>query len=504
MYPVWSRGGRFYKKPAEPIPRFPQGNLPRPQPIPARPFYPQTHETVSICSSPSRGRGTPTRGRGLNETHEADYRVSSPSPVKATPSWEGSLAEHIEDGAAQLVLLTEPSDVQGRCWCAKTRDNKTVVVHLTSLTFHWPQQYLGQSYRYRMEDLIRLSGLCSTLVLSYKDHIKIAWGNFVDRGVNQVTSEMLSGFLFGSFPKPHELYVAHRLLSEEEIYFTKDESARLSPQTAQTFRCRSLQEVSKIERERKAQQMYTENLSSFCDSVSLVLSDGKESEKWVQKWREPTYKLFIDKLVQTALSHDVDGDAKVYNDILLPLGVPRSPKDVFNLLVSMGIFKSYQNPNVLRYPRSLDMTPSQEEACRRVYVASHFLFLLFSVPIDKDSILRKDLRSIQPTFAIDDSGSVEIDDSISLDVRQDGSTWICVHIADPSRMISPNDQLDRLARERVSSVFLPEKRFGMFHPSLSEKHFSLLPSRTNYALSFLAKLNSEGMKSFNELPNSSR
>lgn len=119
--------------------------------------------------------------------------------------------------------------------------------------------------------------------------------------------------------------------------------------------------------------------------------------------------------------------------------------------------------------------------------------LISRLPVDKDSSLRKDLRSIQPTFAIDDSDSLEIDDSISLDVRQDGSTWICVHIADPSRMISPNDQLDRLAQDRVSSIFLPEKRFGMFHPSLSEKHFSLLPSRTNYALSFLIRLTSEGM-----------
>jgi exoribonuclease-2 len=59
-------------------------------------------------------------------------------------------------------------------------------------------------------------------------------------------------------------------------------------------------------------------------------------------------------------------------------------------------------------------------------------------------------------------------------------------------MINPNDSLDLLARDRVSSVFLPEKRYTMFHPALSESHFSLLPLRLNYALSFLVNLDPEG------------
>jgi hypothetical protein len=285
----------------------------------------------------------------------------------ATP-WEGSLVEYVEDSVVKLALLCEPLDAHGRSWSAKTKEDN-VVISLSAITFHWPRQYLGQSYRYGIEDVIRLGDLCTSLVSSYKDHIKIAWGNYVDRGVSRVTPDMLASFLFGSFPKPHELYVSHRLLSNEEAYFARDgvdETLKTSPLAfTPVFRCRTLQEVSKVERERKERILYRENLATFLRAVSLVMA---RSEKLEEKWKMPPYKCFIDKLVETALATDRPIDLELYKDVLKPLDVKQHPKAVFNLLVSLGIFKSYQNPNVLRYSRSLDITPEQEDMCNKVYV----------------------------------------------------------------------------------------------------------------------------------------
>lgn len=381
MYPVWSRGGRFYKKqPCEPIPlprysipQFPQGNLPKASPVPSRPVYSQ--ESVSLHSSPgARGRSTPGgRGRGAGP-HSHDTGPSSPalpsSPKLATP-WEGSMVEFMEKQSVQLAILCEPLDPHGRTWTAKTKDQPKVVLNLNSITFHWPQYYLGQSYHYGMEDLTRLGDLCASLVKSYKNHIKIAWGSYVDRGVSKVTPDMLAGFLFGTFPKPHELYVAHRLLLEEEIYFARagvDDTSKVSPLTSiPAYRCRMLHEVSKIERERKQKKMYQENLTSFLESASLILNGSEQAERFKDQWKSFPYKLFIDKLAQAALS-TCGVEAEVNTDILEPLGINRSPKDVFNLLVSLGVLKKYQNPNVLRYSRSLEMSDAQEEACKRAYV----------------------------------------------------------------------------------------------------------------------------------------
>lgn len=59
-------------------------------------------------------------------------------------------------------------------------------------------------------------------------------------------------------------------------------------------------------------------------------------------------------------------------------------------------------------------------------------------------------------------------------------------------MVKPNDSLDLLVRERVRSVYVPEKDYPMFPPSLSQNHFSLLPSKINYALTYIVKLDDSG------------
>jgi exoribonuclease-2 len=58
-------------------------------------------------------------------------------------------------------------------------------------------------------------------------------------------------------------------------------------------------------------------------------------------------------------------------------------------------------------------------------------------------------------------------------------------------MMSLGDSLDRVARERVTSIFLPEARYPMLPPPLASKHFSLLPNRINHTLSFVIRLSSD-------------
>lgn len=101
------------------------------------------------------------------------------------------------------------------------------------------------------------------------------------------------------------------------------------------------------------------------------------------------------------------------------------------------------------------------------------------------------MRGHLPNLAIDEAGSHEIDDSLGIQHREDGSTWICIHIADPTRMIKPNDELDLLARKRVCSIFLPENDYSMF-PTEMVNHFNLQPGKTNCSLSFLVKLGTNG------------
>ena len=55
------------------------------------------------------------------------------------------------------------------------------------------------------------------------------------------------------------------------------------------------------------------------------------------------------------------------------------------------------------------------------------------------------------TYSLDDAGTREIDDALSLE-RRDGVDWIWIHIADPSRLIDIDSPLDQEARRRATSL----------------------------------------------------
>jgi len=63
-----------------------------------------------------------------------------------------------------------------------------------------------------------------------------------------------------------------------------------------------------------------------------------------------------------------------------------------------------------------------------------------------------------------------------------------VHVADPTGFIPVDHEIDRDARSKVSTIYLPESTFPMMQPSIFRK-FSLEPKRDNCTLSFAFKIN---------------
>ncbi len=74
---------------------------------------------------------------------------------------------------------------------------------------------------------------------------------------------------------------------------------------------------------------------------------------------------------------------------------------------------------------------------------------------------------------MDDASTTEVDDGVSLERRPDGSTWVHVHIADPSALVALNSELDLSARARTSTIYLPELKAPMFPLSISQDVLSL-------------------------------
>jgi exoribonuclease-2 len=96
-------------------------------------------------------------------------------------------------------------------------------------------------------------------------------------------------------------------------------------------------------------------------------------------------------------------------------------------------------------------------------------------------------------FSIDDSTTTEIDDCLSVQRLDDGRLRIGVHIAAPGLAIAPGDPLDRIARERMSTVYMPGDKITML-PDAPIGRFSLEAGRELPALSLYADLDESGTR----------
>ncbi len=90
-------------------------------------------------------------------------------------------------------------------------------------------------------------------------------------------------------------------------------------------------------------------------------------------------------------------------------------------------------------------------------------------------------RANVPAFSIDDVTTTEIDDAFSVEGIPEG--WrIGIHIAAPGLSLRPDDSVDVIARERLSTVYTPGEKFTMLPDSVIDV-FSLAAGRQCPALS---------------------
>ncbi|HQT21224.1 MAG TPA: RNB domain-containing ribonuclease [Polynucleobacter sp.] len=117
-----------------------------------------------------------------------------------------------------------------------------------------------------------------------------------------------------------------------------------------------------------------------------------------------------------------------------------------------------------------------------------------SIKIDQTSLeaAMADLPLAQVTaFSIDDSGTTEIDDALSVTALEDGGYRIGIHIAAPGLVIAKDDALDKVARTRMSTVYFPGDKITMLPDSVIEQ-FSLDEGAPRPALSIYVDIDSEG------------
>ncbi|MGH2906775.1 MAG: RNB domain-containing ribonuclease [Solirubrobacterales bacterium] len=97
-----------------------------------------------------------------------------------------------------------------------------------------------------------------------------------------------------------------------------------------------------------------------------------------------------------------------------------------------------------------------------------------------DEFARRDLTNL-PTFTMDPLGAKDFDDAISAE-RDGDNIRIWVHIADVSAFVRPGDPVDKEARRRATSVYVPGAVEPMLPEALSNNACSLVPGEPRRAV----------------------
>jgi exoribonuclease II len=90
-------------------------------------------------------------------------------------------------------------------------------------------------------------------------------------------------------------------------------------------------------------------------------------------------------------------------------------------------------------------------------------------------------------FSIDDSSTTEIDDALSVRGLGTGVVTLGIHIAAPGLGLQPGDVVDRVARERLSTVYMPGHKITML-PDAVVQRFTLQAGKACAALSLYLQI----------------
>jgi exoribonuclease-2 len=283
--------------------------------------------------------------------------------------------------------------------------------------------------------------------------LEVAWELLVEDG-EAVTYAGMAQLLF-SDQSPPLCYAAYCLLSEDKIYFK---------QKAESYEPRSAAMVAEIKHQRSTEESKLREQQEFFTRLQQRLTGV--AVEWQDSDRSR-----LDLLERFVLHPE--NASRVAQEILAALGRPQTAQSAFDLLVELGLWSHHENLFLRRSQIPIHFRREVLEVARQC---------LDSPPPDPDTD-RLDLTHLK-VYTIDDESTQEIDDGLSLETLEDTRQRLWIHIADPTRLVIPGDDLDLEARRRSTTLYLPTGMIPMFPPELATGPMSLVQGKVCPALSF--------------------
>jgi len=150
---------------------------------------------------------------------------------------------------------------------------------------------------------------------------------------------------------------------------------------------------------------------------------------------------------------------------------------LFSLFVDFGFFDPDENIELYRQEIPLDFSPE---------VLSHAVDIAHVCALKPESSDRKDLTHLS-LMTIDGQSTLDYDDAISFEDYGE-SSCLGVHIVDVGHFVKKEDPIDREARLRASSIYMPDRKIPMLPPGLAEGCCSLKAGELRPAISILIHL----------------
>ncbi len=173
-----------------------------------------------------------------------------------------------------------------------------------------------------------------------------------------------------------------------------------------------------------------------------------------------------------------DSNFKMIARSILKKSPLNSAEQLFNVFVQAGIWDQNENINILamQIPTFFSKDVLEQE---KQLAATQINFF--------DDPLRKDLTNI-PLITIDGQSTLDFDDAISLENTETGYT-LGIHIIDVDAYIKHDDPIDIAARDRASSIYMPDDKLPMIPSNLSENLCSLKENAIRPGISTVVKMN---------------
>ncbi|MGB8691458.1 MAG: RNB domain-containing ribonuclease, partial [Microcoleus sp.] len=366
---------------------------------------------------------------------------------------KGTLVEFRLHGDRRLAVADRPDGKKN--WVLVDENSQPHSIPPKQITY----EIAGETYK--PSDIPKF--LKEVEVYSDPSSLEVAWELLVGDG-ETADPESLAVLLF-SEKSSAQCYAAYCLLSTDKLYF-KQKGDRYEP--------RSVAQVAEIKHQQEVEQQRHQESQGFWDRVKQRLAGEKVD--WANSDRTR-----LDALERFATLGEEATHRTPALETLASLERPETPEAAFQLLVDLGLWSHHENLFLRRSQIPLQLSAKVLEVAQRC---------LENPPRDSETS-RLDLTHLK-VYTIDDESTTEIDDGLSLEFLENGQQRLWIHIADPTRLLSPGDELDLEARKRTTTVYLPTGMIPMFPPELATGPMSLNQGQECSALSFSVILDETG------------